>query len=270
MLAISPEALIASLNSWPPVTMLAVMLLLAFGGLIAMARCFGAAGIYVFIAVAVIGANLQVLKVVQFSFLADPVALGTILFASTYLATDLLNEFYGPQAARRGVWIGFAAFSLWTAILIATLGFQPLTDAQAVAADMPGAAAVQGKLAALFTPMPALFVAGMAAYLISQLLDVALFDGIRRRSQGRMLWLRNTGSTAVAALVDNAVFSILAWIILAPEPLPWGVVVSTYIFGTYLFRLAAAAFDTPFMYLARPLLHRIPEADEARLAQRYA
>jgi len=58
MLAVSPEALIAALNAWPPVLMMAVMLLLAFGGLLAMARAFGAAGIHAFIAVAVIGANL--------------------------------------------------------------------------------------------------------------------------------------------------------------------------------------------------------------------
>lgn len=256
MLPLSPDGVIALFNSWPPLVMLAVMVALAFGGLLVMFRLFGPAGIYAFIPVAVLGANVQVLKVVEFAFFPDPVALGTVLFASTFLATDILNEFYGSAAARKGVWIGFTTFLLWTLILIATLGFTPISGAQAEAAGVQGAVPVQAHMAALFTPAPALFIAGMAAYLISQLVDVALFARLRRAFSGRALWLRNTGSTALSTLIDNAVFSVLAWIVLAPDPLPWGTVVMTYILGTYILRLAVALLDTPFMYLSRAAVGR--------------
>jgi uncharacterized integral membrane protein (TIGR00697 family) len=259
MLNLSPEALIAALNAAPPELVWLLLLLACFGTVVAIARLFGAAGLYVYIAVAVIGANLQVLKPVQFTVFADPVALGTVLFASTYLCTDILAEHYGRQAARRGVLLGFAAFLFWTVIVILTLGFRPLSPAEA-GPGMAWALGIHDAMAALFTPTPAFFVAGMTAYLVSQFHDVWMFALLRRLTGGRFLWLRNNASTMISALIDNIVFSVLAWVVLAPEPLAWEPLIFTYILGTYVLRLAVAALDTPFVYLARAAVRRAPPA----------
>lgn len=250
---VSVDSLITWMNGLPPVFMLLAMAAFAFGGLLAMFRFFGAAGVYSYLILAMIGANLQVLKVVQFGFFPDPVALGTVLFSSTFLATDVLAEFYGPKAARKSIFIGFAGFLLWTVLLLLTLGFAPLTPEIAAETGTDWALPMHGHMSALFTPMPTLFLAGMISYLISQLFDVWVFDRIRTRTQGRLLWLRNNVSTALSGLLDNTVFSLLAWIVLAEEPLPLGTVIVTYILGTYVLRLAVAMLDTPFMYLARRL-----------------
>ncbi len=248
MLSLSPEGLIGWLNSLPPEILWVMQLLFAFGAILAFLRFFGLTGLYIYIAVAVIGANLQVLKVVPFSVFPEPVALGTILFASTYLATDIINERFGVAAARRAVWLGFAAYLTWTLLTILTLGFRPLEGA---GEDLAWAEAMQGHMLALFLPAPALFAAGMIAYLTSQLFDVWFFDRIRRQTEGRRLWLRNNLSTAISALIDNTIFSVLAWVVFADEPMAWGTLVMTYILGTYGLRLIVALFDTPFMYLAR-------------------
>ena len=58
----------------------------------------------------------------------------------------------------------------------------------------------------------------------------------------------------VSALIDNAVFSVLAWVVFAPEPIGWKALVFTYILGTYALRVVVAALDTPFVYLARHCL----------------
>ena len=63
--------------------------------------------------------------------------------------------------------------------------------------------------------------------------------------------LRNNASTWISALIDNTVFSVLAWVVLAPEPMAWQPLIFTYILGTYVLRIAVAALDTPFVYLAR-------------------
>jgi uncharacterized integral membrane protein (TIGR00697 family) len=246
---LDPNGFIAFMHSLPAEASWGVLLLLCFGAVLAMLRAFGAAGLYAYIVIAVIGANLQVLKPVQFTVFADPVALGTILFASTYLATDILAEHYGKAAARKGVFLGFAGFLFWTLLMLVTLGFPPVTPEQAGDA-LAWAVPVHGSMAVLFTPAPIFFVAGMTAYLISQLNDVWLYDRLRQMTAGRSLWLRNNASTAVSALIDNIVFSLLAWIILAPEPLPFMTVVTTYILGTYALRLLVAVLDTPFIYLA--------------------
>lgn len=255
MLSLSPLELIDRLNAWPPELVWLALLVVCFGALVTLFRLFGAAGAYVYIAIAIIGANVQVLKPVQFAVFPDPVALGTVLFASTYLATDILAEIEGPAAARRGVMLGFAAYLVWTLLMLLTLGFRPL-DAAAAGEGLAWALPVHDAMMTLFLPAPALFAAGMAAYLTSQLHDVWLFGVIRRLTAGRHLWLRNTLSTSVSALIDNTVFSVLAWVVFAEQPLAWQPLIFTYILGTYVLRLCVAVLDTPFVYLARAMARR--------------
>ncbi|MEQ8966160.1 MAG: queuosine precursor transporter [Azospirillaceae bacterium] len=250
MIDLSPRHLIDALNALPPEAVWLLMLLVCFSAVLVLTRVFGESGLHVYIAVAVLGANLQVLKPVQFSVYADPVALGTILFASTYLATDILAEHYGRASARKGVLLGFSAFLLWTVIAVLTLGFRPLSPAEA-GEGLAWALPIHDAMATLFTPVPAFFAAGMIAYLTSQYHDVWLYSLLRRLTGGRHLWLRNNASTWVSALIDNTLFSVLAWVVFAPDPIGLEPLIFTYILGTYLLRVAVAALDTPFVYLAR-------------------
>lgn len=227
-----------------------MMLAVAFGAVLIFHRLFGEAGLYVYVVVAILGANIQVLKAVKFAVYSAPVALGTALFSTSYLATDVLAEVYGPASARKAVALGFAAYLLFTVLMVLTIGFAPL-DPSAAGADMAWALANHEHIAALFMPAPALFAAGMAAYLASQYHDVWLFDLLKRTFQGRYLWLRNNLSTIVSALIDNLTFSVLAWIVFAVQPLPWRTVLLVYVLGTYWLRVLVALLDTPIVYLAR-------------------
>ena len=53
-----------------------------------------------------------------------------------------------------------------------------------------------------------------------------------------------------SSLVDNIIFSFLAWIIFNPDPLNITTVLFTFILGTYFLRIIIALIDTPFVYLA--------------------
>jgi uncharacterized integral membrane protein (TIGR00697 family) len=253
MLSLSPESIVNALNALPPEAIWVLVLLVSFGSILVMLRYFGEAGMFAYIAIAVIGANIQVIKPVQFSVFPAPVALGTILFASTYLATDILTEFFGPDRARRAVMLGFFALLLWTVLMVLTLGYRPLT-AEEAGSDYAWALGVQDAMLLLFKPAPALLVAGMTAYLVSQLNDIWIYQLVRRLTRGRHLWLRASLSTMVSALVDNTVFSVLAWVVLAPEPVGWRPLIFTYLLGTYSLRLVLALLESPFMYAARAVL----------------
>jgi uncharacterized integral membrane protein (TIGR00697 family) len=91
----------------------------------------------------------------------------------------------------------------------------------------------------------------MIAYLLSQHHDVWMFELLKRVTNKKHLWLRNNGSTLISALIDNAVFSLLAWVVFAANPIGFGPLVFTYILGTYWLRVLVALLDTPFCYLAR-------------------
>lgn len=249
------EALISIMNGWPPELLWVILLIFCFGTIICCNRFMGPGGLYAYIAVVTIGANIQVLKAVQFSLYSEPLALGTILFSSTYLATDILGEHFGVKAARKGVLLGFFAHLFFSVLMLITLGFSPLTAEQA-GENMAWALPFHGHIQAIFTMQFSLFSAGMIAYLTSQLHDIWLYDWLKSKTKGKRLWLRNNVSTMVSALIDNTVFSVLAWIIFSANPLPLKTVIFTYILGTYWLRLLISLLDTPMVYLAKRWKYR--------------
>ena len=232
--------LTAIFNSFSTELMWVILLFFCYISILTFLRLFGYVGIFIYCALAVIGANIQVLKTVDFFYSPEPVALGTILFASTFLCTDILSEYFDKNKARMNILIGFCAFLFMTLLMVITIGFKPSSD------DW-----VQESLSNVFTPMTRFFIASMIAYLISQYFDVWFFNYIKRVTSEKYLWLRNNLSTIASSLVDNTVFSIFAWILLNPEPISVYNVIMIYILGTYLLRILLAFFDTPLIYLAK-------------------
>lgn len=160
---------------------------------------------------------------------------GNVLYASIFLATDLLGEHYGKKAANQAVRVGFFVSIFFLVASQFILKFIP--------ADYDIA---QGAMQTLFTLVPRIVIASMVAYLISQHLDVWSFDKIKKLTNGKYLWLRNNGSTMTSQLVDSIIFTLIAF---------WGVypnLVQLILF-TYIIKIVVAAIDTPFIYLSKVL-----------------
>ena len=105
------EKFVIIYNSFAPIYTWIVFLLFCFFSVLIFLKLFGEVGLYVYSVIAIIAANIQVLKLVKFSFFSEPIALGTVLFASTFLCTDILAEYYGTKKARINVLIRFCRFS---------------------------------------------------------------------------------------------------------------------------------------------------------------
>ena len=222
-----------------------IMLIFCFSSILIFLKLFSFAGLYVYSALAVIIGNIQVLKTVDFFYSPEPVALGTVLFASTFLCTDILSEHFGKDKAQKNILIGFVSFLFITIVMLITIGFNPSASDWA-----------HDSLVNIFTPMSRFFIASMIAYLASQYFDVWIYSTIKNLTMNRFLWLRNNFSTILSSLVDNTVFSFLAWIILNPNPESFYNVIMIYILGTYILRIFIAIIDTPFMYLSKKFLPR--------------
>lgn len=217
-----------------------IMLFFCFISILIFLKLFGSVGLYVYSALAVILGNIQVLKQVDFFYSPEPVALGTVLFASTFLCTDILSEHFGKDKAKKNVLIGFVSFLFMTSIMLITIGFEPSKEDWA-----------QESLSNVFTPLSRFFIASMIAYLLSQYFDVLIYSFIKKLTSNKYLWLRNNLSTILSSLIDNTVFSLLAWIVLNPNPEFLYKVITTYILGTYFLRVLIALVDTPFLYLSK-------------------
>jgi uncharacterized integral membrane protein (TIGR00697 family) len=212
-------------------------------------RLFGVNGLYVYNIVAILTANIQVLKGAQFTFLSEPVALGTVVFATTYLCSDIIVEHYGKGVAKVGVWLSFSSQILLTVLMVVALGYAPLSQSN-LGAGTEHMSFTHQAMAWLFTPSPRLLFASLLAFAISQFNDIWLFQTISKLTHRRWLWLRTTIATLVSAFVDTVIFSVLAWMVLAPKPVGLSTLVFTYILGTYVTRALVSVLSTPIMYLS--------------------
>ena len=140
-----------------------------------------------------------------------------------------------------------------TIFMLFTIGFTPI-DANTIGEEYLWALPIQENLLGIFLPFPIFFSASMIAYLFSQYFDVWFYEKISSITKKNFLWLRNNLSTMISALLDNVIFSMLAWIIFNPNPLDFKTVLFTFILGTYFLRIVIAIFDTPFIYLAKYFL----------------
>jgi len=239
---------IQTLQNWPIIMVFMLLFMVTAILLMSLIRFFGKSGLFVFIPIAVITANIQALKAVHTPFFEHPIALGTILFSFTYLATDILAEFWGTKHAQRGIWFGFVGPILITMWMIITIGMPPLDLSSET---HTGFVAAHEAMSVLFTPSLGIFVASLFSFLVSQFIDVYCFQKIKSLTHGRFLWLRSFLSSSLSALIDNTIFSFLAWHIFLDPPLELEVIIYTYILGTYSIRIAIAFFNAPLMYIAK-------------------
>jgi uncharacterized integral membrane protein (TIGR00697 family) len=211
-----------------------LMLLLDFGALLLLYRFLGKTGVFVWIPIATILANIQVLKIVQlFGFTAT---LGNIAYASLFLATDILSENHGRKDANLAVLVGFLSMLLTILIMSLAVSFQP--DSSDFA---------HSSLKVIFGFLPRVLIASLCAYLISQFYDVASYHFLKRVKPGtKWLWLRNNLSTLVAQLLDTVIFTTIAFYAV----FEWPVFVSI-VGTTYVLKALTALLDTPGIYLAK-------------------
>ncbi len=218
-----------------------LMLFLDFGALLLLYRFLGKTGIFIWIPIATMLANIQVLKIVTlFGFTAT---LGNIAYASLFLATDILSENHSKKDAHLAVLAGFLTMLLTVLIMTLALAFQPDPN------DF-----VQESLKVIFGFLPRVLAASLCAYLVSQFYDVASYHFLKDRKPGS-LWLRNNVSTLVAQLLDTLIFTSIAFY----GVFEWPVFVSI-VWTTYALKALTALLDTPGIYLAKHWFqnHKIP------------
>jgi uncharacterized integral membrane protein (TIGR00697 family) len=149
--------------------------------------------------VLIVAANVMASKVVSFfGLLLDA---GTLTYPFTFLIGDVLSEIFGYKQARKVILLGFfanLAFSVFT--FIGTLvPAHNAAESLSIAYD------------ALFSYNIRILFASFAAYVVGSLLNAASLIWIRKLTGEKWLALRTIGSTALGALADTAIFTVIAW-----------------------------------------------------------
>ena len=208
--------------------LIAVLFIIVNFGLVVLSyKLFGRKGLYAYITMSVIAANIQVAK-----------TLGNTMFSGIFLATDLLSEKYGKKAAMTAVFIGFFTQLSFLIVTQFSLWFKP--DASDWA---------QPHMEGLFSlALPVFTIAGLISFMVSQNIDVFVFHFIKKRfPEDKWLWLRNNGSTLISQFVDTFIFTAVVVMFGL-----WEMEIAVDIFFvTYLFKVILSISDTPFVYLLK-------------------
>src|SRR5690606_25385425 len=91
--------------------------------LLIMYKFFGKTGLFAWVAISTVLANIQVTKTIEIIGLTA--TLGNSLYASTFLATDILNEKYGRKEAKKAVWLGFSSLLIMVLVMQFGIKFIP-------------------------------------------------------------------------------------------------------------------------------------------------
>ena len=229
----------------PSLFNIAMMVCYAYGGCLLLQRFAGSVGLMVFQSLAMIIANIQVMKIMPLPFCSESVAMGTEVMMASFFATDLLCEFYGHKQAQQGVLLSFISYGFFTLFLITTVRVPLGVGASLFCIQSHDA------ITHLFSPSPIFLCASILAAVISQMVDILIFTALKNRDGEKNLGLRAFISTTIGSFIDTVVFSLLAWIILAPTPLPLVTVIKTYIGATFVIRTCLTCIQWPLMYCAK-------------------
>ena len=193
---------------------------------------------------------------------------GVLLWPIVFIMTDIINEYFGVRGVRFISWL--AAGLVVYAFVFAYLAIELAPAAWWVTvSESRGVPDMQAAFANIFGQGLWTIGGSLTAFLIGQLIDVAIFHRIRRLTGERWIWLRATGSTAVSQLVDSFVVLYIAFV-LGPQQWPIDLFLAI---GTvnYFYKMLMAVLLIPLIYLARRLIERyIGSAESARLRQEAA
>ena len=204
-----------------------------------MYRFFGRYGLLACIVLSILLANLQGPKLTV--IFGMETSLGVIFYSSIFFATDLMSEKFGKKAADNAVMMGFSVSAIILIMLSISLLFLPSTQNQQTFSTE-----VHESFVRILDFTPRFIFGSLFSYLISHRFDVWCFHKIKAWTNGRHLWLRNNLSTMASQTVDTTLYALVVW---------WGVVdleqAISLGLAKMVFKIAIAAFDTPFIYWAR-------------------
>ncbi len=183
--------------------------------------------------------NIAATKTVEFNlgFITFYAPAVVLIFAVTFLLTDVVNEKFGIAETRSMILIAFVS-----QVIISFFSWLVLA--------LPAAPFYTGQLAleSVLGQVPRIILASWIAFLASENLDAFIYAWFKAKTGGRHLWARNAFSSIPAMALDSVLFITIAFYGIMP--------VVPLIVGQLALKWLVAVIDIPFMYMNRWLMYR--------------
>lgn len=213
--------------------LLVVEIIVCFSMLLIAKKAFGKTGVFVWIGLAAVLANVVQGKNAE--LLGLYAGIGHVLFSSTFLATDILTECYSKKEANKGVLIGLFGNIVYLIAMIIAMAYIP-SDIDTIGVHMN----------AMFGLNIRITLSSMFWYLISNFGDVWLYDKLKSITNGKYMWLRNNVSTILFNCAENFGFALFAFYGIYNIPQVMSIAVASTVV-----EIVVGICDTPFLYAAK-------------------
>lgn len=211
-----------------------ISIIATFSIVVCMEKMFKKEGLYVWISIATITANILVCKSID--ILELTASLGNVMFASIFLATDILSEKYDVKDSRKAVILAIVSQIIF--IMTTTLAISYIPSETDLSND---------SMKTLFSINTRVSISSIVMFGASNMLDIYLFEKLKRKFP-KQLWLRNNISTIISNCLENYFFVFFAFVGIYDYSTILSIATTTSIL-----EIIIAICDTPFMYIAKKL-----------------
>ncbi|HRJ30891.1 MAG TPA: queuosine precursor transporter [Cyclobacteriaceae bacterium] len=178
---------------------------------------------------------------------------GVIIWPIVFVTTDLINEYFGKPGVKRISYLTAMLIAYSFVVIFLTIELPPAQwwlDANSKDAE-GNSFNINFAFSKIFGQGLRIIVGSLTAFLLGQLVDVFVFQRLRKLTGSKMLWLRATGSTLVSQFVDSFVVLFIAF---------YGVFSNTQIIAigitNYIYKFVIAIALTPLIYLGHSLIDK--------------
>ena len=127
---------------------------------------------------------------------------GTITFPFAYMLGDVLTEIWGYRTTRKVIWMTFLCNIIM--VVCTQIGvWLPSPDYLQETANAYNH---------LFTYVPRIVVGSLVGFLLGELSNAWIMDWMKRKTEGKFLWLRTIGSSIVGYFFDTVPFVLIAFV----------------------------------------------------------
>lgn len=205
---------------------------ITFSFVVLIEKIFKKEGLYVWIGISTIIANILVCKSID--ILGFTTNLGNVMFASNFLATDIICEKYNSKESKKAIILGVMAQLIFVVTTQLALAYIPSTE------DLSHEA-----MLGLFSINLRVSLASVSMYFISNMFDIYLFEKIKKKHP-KELWLRNNVSTIISNCLENYIFALIAFLGIFEIQTIIEIATVASVVETII-----AILDTPFLYIAK-------------------
>lgn len=182
-------------------------------------------------------------------------AAGVILWPVVFISTDIINEYFGKRGVKAISYLTVGAIAYVFFVLYITIQLSPADFWLEVNQLDEGGRPFDINYAfnTVYGQGLGIIIGSLVAFLLGQLLDVFVFQRLRRITGERKIWLRATGSTLVSQLVDSYVVLFIAFYVFGDWPFLQIVAVGLV---NYTYKAMVAIVLTPLLYVAHHQIDR--------------